>query len=255
MFRQLRILALLLLLLAVAATTWQTKLKTTDWDAPLWMVVYPINGDGSQASENYIRGLDPSVFAPIERFLQQEARRYGVAIDQPLTIKLAPPIGELPPRPPANGNPLRVAWWSLKMRYWALTRDNFDGPSADIQMFVLYHDPAVHQQLTHSLGLEKGLIGVVNAYAGRAMAARNNVVITHEMLHTVGASDKYDPSNNLPLFPIGYAEPERAPRYPQRQAEIMAGRIPLSPSEAVMPRGLKSSLVGEHTAREIRWLK
>ncbi len=255
MLRQLRILALLLLLFGVALTTWQTKMRTTDWDQSLWMVVYPINGDGSKVSQRYIEGLKEAAFTPVENFLKREAQRYGVMIEQPLTVKLAPKLEELPPLPPETGNPLMVAWWSLKMRYWALTHNNYDGPSPDIQMFVLYHDPAKQQQLAHSLGLEKGLIGVVNAFAGKRMAPRNNVVIAHEMLHTVGASDKYDLSNNLPIFPHGYAEPNRIPLHPQSKAEIMAGRIPRSEREAVMPRGLKSTTVGEATALEIKWLR
>lgn len=253
MFRQLRILALLIILLVVALTTWQTKVRTTDWDSPLWMVVYPINADGSKVSQSYIQGLKESTFAPIERFLKREAARYGVSIDQPLTIKLAPELTESPPAPPENKNPLMVAWWSLKMRYWALTHNNYEGPSPDIQMYILYHDPAKQARLAHSLGLEKGLIGVVNAYAAKPLAARNNVVIAHEMLHTVGASDKYEPGTNLPVFPHGYAEPKRQPLYPQNKAEIMAGRISLSDAEAVMPRGLKSVIVGEATALEINW--
>lgn len=255
MFRQIRILALLLILLGVALTTWQTKMRTTDWDKSLWMVVYPINGDGSDVSQNYIANLKESAFTPVETFLQREAKRFGVEINQPLTVKLAPALNELPPTPPESRNPLKIAWWSLKMRYWALTHNNFDGPSPDIQMFVLYHDPEQQQQLAHSLGLEKGLIGVVNAYAGKKMAARNNVVIAHEMLHTVGASDKYDLSTKLPVYPVGYADPNRVPLHPQRRAEIMAGRTPLSEHEAVMPSGLKSTMVGETTAIEIRWLR
>lgn len=254
MFRQIRILFLLLILLGVALTTWQTKMRTTDWDKSLWMVVYPINGDCSDASQRYIDSLKEPVFAPVETFLQREAKRFAVDIEQPLTVKLAPALEDLPPTPPESSNPLKIAWWSLKMRYWALTHNNFDGPSPDIQMFVLYHDPARRKQLAHSLGLEKGLIGVVNAYAGKKMAARNNVVIAHEMLHTVGATDKYDLLTKLPVYPLGYADPNRLPLHPQRKAEIMAGRIPLSEGDAEMPSGLKSTIVGETTAIEIRWL-
>lgn len=255
MFRQIRILFLLLILLGVALTTWQTKMRTTDWDKSLWMVVYPINGDGSDASQRYIDQLKEPVFKPVETFLQREAKRFAVDIEQPLTVKLAPVLEDLPPTPPESGNPLKIAWWSLKMRYWALTHNNFDGPTPDIQMFVLYHDPARQKQLAHSLGLEKGLIGVVNAYAGKKMAARNNVVIAHEMLHTVGATDKYDLSTKLPIYPLGYADPHRVPLYPQSKAEIMAGRTPLSESDAEMPSGLRSTIVGESTAIEIRWLR
>ena len=45
------------------------------------------------------------------------------------------------------------------------------------------------------------------------------------------------------------------PRYPQEFAEIMGGRIPLSPTQAEMPRSLLETMVGERTAREIGWLK
>ena len=98
------------------------------------------------------------------------------------------------------------------------------------------------------------MIGVVNAYAGRSMAQRNNVVIAHEFLHTVGASDKYDMVNNQPNYPDGYAEPDRTPLYPQRKAEIMGGRIPLSRHDAVMPPSVAKSSIGNRTAQEINWL-
>ena len=81
---------------------------------------------------------------------------------------------------------------------------------------------------------------------------RPQVVITHELMHTLGASDKYDAAN-LPLHPQGFAEPERRPLYPQRAAEIMGGRIPLAPGRARMPNSLGEVLVGGYTAAEINW--
>jgi hypothetical protein len=145
--------------------------------------------------------------------------------------------------------------WSLKLRYWAYTHDDYDGPSPDVRMYVVYHDPQESSRLQHSLGIQKGLIGVVNAFASRNMTQSNNVVIAHEFLHTVGASDKYDPANNRPLYPQGYAEPGRQPLYPQRRAEIMGGRIPLSQSRSVMPESLSQAAIGEQTALEIRWIR
>jgi hypothetical protein len=108
--------------------------------------------------------------------------------------------------------------------------------------------------LDNSLGLEKGMVGIVHAFAQRQMTPTNNVVITHEMLHLLGASDKYDPATNLPRYPEGYAEPERRPRHPQQWAEIMGGRIPLDAGRAEMPERLAQTLIGEQTAREINWL-
>ena len=85
------------------------------------------------------------------------------------------------------------------------------------------------------------------------MTGSNAVVIAHELLHTVGASDKYDLATGAPLFPNGYADPQQQPLYPQAKTEIMAGRRPLSAGEAEMPRNLRHVIVGPATALEIHW--
>jgi hypothetical protein len=94
---------------------------------------------------------------------------------------------------------------------------------------------------------------VIHGYANRKQNRQNAVVMAHEILHTFGASDKYDAANQ-PLYPSGYAEPERVPLHPQRFAEIMAGRIPVSSEEAIMPPGLNMTRIGKDTAHEINWL-
>jgi hypothetical protein len=80
----------------------------------------------------------------------------------------------------------------------------------------------------------------------------NNVVIAHEFLHTLGPSDKYDPATGQPSPPDGLAEPDRAPLYPQRYAEIMGGRIARAADDAIIPQSLKYVLIGPVTAAEIR---
>ena len=64
------------------------------------------------------------------------------------------------------------------------------------------------------------------------------MVIAHEILHTLGASDKYDLATLAPLYPGGYAEPERDPLYPQSFAEIMAGRYAADAHTFEMPESL-----------------
>ena len=253
-FRTIRITILLLILFFVGMNTWLTQLRSTDWDESLWVVVYPVNGDNSPVTQKYIGTLSRDTFRSIESFLDDEANRYGMAISDPVTVRLAEQVADRPPLPPVNGSTLSVMLWSLRLRYWAFRNDNFDGPKPDVQMFVVYHDPDTHNTLRHSLGIQKGMIGVVNAYAGRSLAQRNNVVIAHEFLHTLGASDKYDRANNQPIYPDGYAEPDRTPLHPQRKAEIMAGRIPLSDHQAVMPKSFAASSIGAKTAHEIRWI-
>jgi len=94
---------------------------------------------------------------------------------------------------------------------------------------------------------------VVNAFAARELAGQNNVVIAHELLHTVGASDKYDPATGQPRYPQGFADRGQQPRYPQTRAEIMGGRIPLSAHESALPMTLDKVLVGPETALEVNW--
>lgn len=81
------------------------------------------------------------------------------------------------------------------------------------------------------------------------------MVVAHELLHTVNATDKYDLVTNLPLHPEGYANPYLQPLYPQRYTELMAGRIPKSGGEAETPASLSWTLDGDKTAREMGWIK
>ena len=254
-FKKLRILILLLVLFLVAAGSWLTQWRTTSWEKPLVVAIYPINGDGSEKSAAYIENLSLEEFDDIEAFFRDEAEQFQLALKQPVDIVMGPVLNEHPPAPPKDRNMLGVVWWSLKMRLWAKSVANDVGPPAHIQIFVLYNDPNVSQRLAHSLGLQKGLLGVVHAFASSRQAAGNNVVIAHELLHTVGASDKYDLHTNQPLYPAGYAEPDKEPALPQEFAELMAGRIPLSQDEARQVRDLGLVMIGEYSAREIRWIE
>src|SRR6185437_4623598 len=122
-----------------------------------------------------------------------------------------------------------------------------------IRLFLLFHDPRRLPELPDSHGMQKGLVGVVHVFADRALAGSNDVVIAHELLHTLGATDKYALDSGIPIYPQGFANPEANPLYPQAQAEIMAGRRPLSPTELEMPSSLRDVVVGPATAAEIRW--
>ncbi len=253
MFRYFRILVLLFVLVIVALYTWLSDVRSTNWDNSLWMVIYPINGDGSDKTARYIQYLKQNTFVPIETFVAEEAEYFDVNINIPLQVKLAPTVLELPPKPPKNGNVFKIMWWSIKIQYWAYSHNSYGGPSPDIKIFVVYYDPANNDQLEHSLGLKKGKLGIVNAYASRLYNQKNNVVIAHEMLHTIGATDKYNLETGHPIFPDGYAKPDKQPLHPQELAEIMGARIATSESTAVMPRSLNETLVGTLTASEIGW--
>jgi hypothetical protein len=255
MAKAIRIAILLFVLFVVAQGAWMARSRTTNWKETLRVVVYPINGDASTEADAHIKGLRGEMFEPIAAYLRAQAREYKLPLQDPVEIYLAPPVASTPPAPPRQGSAIEIMLWSLHLRYWAWRHDGYSGPKGHVRMFVLYFAPRDNRRLAHSVGLQKGLLGVVNAFAAAHMEGENKVVIAHELLHTFGATDKYDAATNLPRFPDGYADPNANPRYPQSMAEIMAGRVPLSATSAETPPDLEHTLIGAASAREINWLK
>lgn len=249
----LRLIILILALFVVAMNAWLSQLRSTDWDRPLWVVIYPINADQGADTQLYVDALLEGHFDDIEHFMAREARHYDLPLETPLEVYLAPPLTEYPPKPPQNPSMLDSVLWSLNLRYWAWKNDSWTGSAPDIKVYLKLHSPKTHQVLEHSLGLQKGMIGVVNGFASVDYQAQNNFVTIHEVLHTLGATDKYDLSNNQPIWPDGYADPELEPLLPQAYAEVMGGRIPRTSTTAEMPESLEQVLVGEKTAQEINW--
>lgn len=253
MFKAIRISILLFILFFVAVNSWLTQSRSTDWNNSLWIKVYPINADGSDISARYIEALETRHFTDIETFIAREATRYGRTLSRPLRVELGAPIAEQPPELQKGSGRLGVMWWSLKMRWWAVdVAGAQDTIEPDVRIFVRYHEPQSRLVLENSVGLQKGMIGIVNAYADRRQNGSNNVIIAHEFLHTLGATDKYDAASGQPTPPDGLADPERSPLYPQRDAEIMGGRIALAADDAVIPKSLKYAVIGALTANEIR---
>ena len=255
MFRKFRILILLLVLATVGLGAWRSNSRLTAWEHTIHVAIYPIAGDNSPATAAYVSGLSDESFTEIAQWLQRQTEKQGLAILQPVTLRVSPPLADKPPLRPSQPSALDAVLWSLKLRWWASQHDKIDGPKPHIRLFVLFHDPALHASVPHSTGLSKGQIGVIHAYASRLQRRQNAVVIAHEMLHTFGATDKYDLATLQPIYPQGYAEPGRTPRLPQEMAEIMGGRIPMDEQTAEIPISLADTLIGPETAREIGLLR
>ncbi|MBS1143504.1 MAG: hypothetical protein H6R14_910 [Proteobacteria bacterium] len=251
MFRRFRILILLLALASVGLSAWRANTRLTAWEHTIHVAIYPIAGDPSPVTADYLRSLSRDSFADIAEWMQQQTAQQGLGILQPIALHVAPPLAETPPLPPRQASALEAILWSLKLRWWAAQHDRIDAPKPHIRLFVLFHDPAVSASLPHSTGLSKGQIGIIHAFATRQQRRQNAVVIAHEMLHTFGATDKYDLATSQPIYPQGYAEPERNPRFPQTMAEIMGGRTPIDERTAEIPASLADTLIGRETAEEI----
>ena len=119
MWKNIRIALLLLVLAAVAINALLDRIATSGWKDTLWVGIFLLNGDGTPMAQHYVEGLTVQDFSGIDEFFAREAHRLGVAIEQPVHAELYPQGSELPPALAHDAGPLGVAWWSLKMRWFA----------------------------------------------------------------------------------------------------------------------------------------
>ena len=255
MFRYLRIAILLTILVIVAGNQWLTSSRLSSWDRTLWVTIYPVLADPGEGVLRYAESLEAESFGDINAFFAQQMKRYGVPLEKPVFIQLANPLTTLPPDLPVESSGLKVALWSLKMRWWSWRNSSQNGLIPDhARIYVLYQTGDPNTLLERSVGVKNGSYGIVNALASPQMAARNNIVISHELLHILGATDKYDLYTGQPVLPDGLANPGQSPLYPQERAEIMSGRIATSDYQWRRPPSLKFCVVGPKTAAEIGWI-
>jgi len=254
LFKRIRIAILLYVLVFVALGQYLTDRRSTDWRNSLWVDVYAVSGDATADTQSFIDSLDADAFAAIEAFFGDQAHSHGVALEQPVRVRLAGQLEPSLPPLPRERSMLATIVWSLKMR-WFVTRLHWasDAPTPDVTVFAVYQTSELGAAVDRSTALRKGMIAFANLYAAASARGSNQMIIAHELLHTLGATDKYDPLTALPLFPAGFAEPDLNPLYPQRAAELMGGRIPLDPARAVIPDSLAEVEIGPATAFEIGW--
>lgn len=251
----LRLAILVAVLIFVALGAWLDRSRSRDWNDTLRVTVYPISKSTDARVRAYTAALQAGDFADVESFFVDEASSYDITLAQPVRVRVSHAAKELPPALPEQPGPLTIALWSLRLRYFAArTAWNDPLPAPDIQVFALYSPLGPGSvAMPDSVGLSKGLVALTHLYGDMAAAGSNHVVLVHEVLHTLGATDKYDFATGQPVVPTGLGEQDRQPLYPQVFGEIMAGRIATSAHEAVVAGSLEQMLVGPATALEIGW--
>jgi hypothetical protein len=252
-----RVIRISVLLIVLATITRQMFLEKADldWKDNFYVALYPINADGSDKVAQYISTLVEEDFESMETFFAEEAARYNVGMRQPIAVELGGLVEQTPPPPPLNGNVIQTMLWSLSFRLFAWNNSPHVPVKPDIKLYLLFYDPGTHKSLTHSTALNKGRVGRVNLFGNSSYTKQNLVIVAHELLHTLTATDKYNLATGSPLYPDGYAEPDKQPLYPQHFAELMGGYVPVSESEKKTPASLSQTLIGYKTAREIGWVK
>jgi hypothetical protein len=251
-FKLIRIVFLLSIFFVILYSTWMTEKRMAAWERPITVTVYPILGDSDPKTASFARSIDEKTFDAVNRFFDRESGIYGFSVTPAFRFQLAEVSEDKPPDIPGQFDAAAIAFWSLKMRWWAWMMDLTDGLiQSDIQMFVIYHSLNGTNEVGISVGMRKGRYGIIKFYARESLQDRNLVVFTHEMLHVLGASDKYVISTGEPIFPHGFADPDQRPLFPQNRAEIMGGRIPITSYSSEMPESLEQCKIGLQTAKEI----
>ncbi len=254
MWKVIRIGVLLFILATVAQQSFLDK-ADLNWKKNFYVALYPVNADGSSVAADYIKSLNKEDFSAMEEFFAEEAERYHLGMARPIALQLGEEVRAVPPAPPSDGNVLSTILWSLNLRWFAWNNSPNVLVKPDIRLYLLYYDPNKTERLVHSTALDKGRIGRVNLFADKGHGKQNLVVLAHELLHTLSATDKYDLGNNQPIFPDGFADAEKKPLYPQDFAELMGGYLPMDETHAITPKSLNQVLIGEKSAREIGWFK
>ncbi len=256
MWKWFRIVLLSFILLKVIQQSYAESIAL-HWQKKLYVAVYPINGATTPESRKevnaHIRSLADEDFEKMSLYFAKQAEDYQLSVNRPFEFMLGDEIDFAPPAPPEVDNPVAVMFWSLGLRAYAWSMTPETAVKPDIKLYLVYHDPNAKPSLGISTALEKGRLGRINLYADRSYHQKNLVVIAHELLHTLKATDKYDLETNQPIFPQGYAEPHKHPLLPQKITELMGGRTPVTHEHAVMPDSLEQTIIGQQTAEEIGW--
>jgi hypothetical protein len=254
--RNVRIGVLLAVLAAVAG--WGYKKRQAlglrrEWLGPLPVAVVLVSERQVPPAtiEAWRRGL-----AELEEWSQAEFERHkGPMHFPPVAFRLTSPVtAPHPPLPPSDVPLSERAAAALAFEQAARALDEAAGvtPEDTIVIDVLLGEG--ESSAVEGLAEREGRRGVVLGNALETELGLELVATLHEVLHCVGATDKYD-ADGRAVAPEGLAEPGRRPLYPQAFGEVMVGEVPLSERSGRPIRSLDEARVGEATAREIGWLR
>ena len=236
-----------------AGNDWWRRRTRKEWQHPLRVALVLVERQPVPAatlSALSSRALD------LERRLGREYARRGGSFT-PFSIVVKGPVSASTDSPRVGEQDFSGL---LRHSYelWQWTRDldaraNVEWRGYDARIYlVLKPAQAEAAALVEGESEDGGRVGVARADLDRAMIDFALFVAAHELMHTLGASDKYDAQGHA-TFPGGFAEPEKIPLYPQRGAELMARNLPLSPTSERPPETLEELWVGDATANEIGW--
>lgn len=258
-FRIVRVAILLGILAVVLLYAWNDvtrRRSRTTWERPL-EVAFVVLRKGE---------IDPSATALMRKrardledvLAAEQARHRGGSSFKPFSFQVYGPIdvASSPPSPAGDGILDLVSYTYEAWRYFrdVDARADVPGRGFDSRVYLVVRPPAdARRRFVEGQSEEGGTIGSVDVELDESMVDFALFVATHELLHTLGATDKYDASGRARV-PDGLADPARSPLFPQSHAEVMARNVVLGPRDERPPESLDELRIGQATAREIGWL-
>jgi len=254
---RLRLGVLLGMLLATATWAWhevRSRHARTEWQRPLQVAVALVQfGAVDSSSLSAVRARFPD----LESRLRDEYHRHGGRLPRPVEFTLFGPVtvDRAPPADP-DATLLDLARHAYEQWRWTHAVDvgsNLPARDFDSRIYLFVRAPRDSaKSLVEGSSELGGRVGVARIELGASTVDLALFVVTHELFHTLGASDKYD-ANGRALIPEGLVETERVPLYPQRYVEVMTRNLVVAAGSERPPDSLAELGVGTITAREIGW--
>jgi hypothetical protein len=247
------LLAILVVVVLYALANVRSRRARTEWTRPLNVALVLVR-DGA-VDPAAIAALKARV-ATLQDRMADELHRYRAAPDRPFLFVAQGPVDLPAPAPKLEGDGVTdLLAHSWKLSRWVAKIDDA------AHMRASAYDTAVYVVLRPAVGTSRfvegdseqgGRIGTLEVELDASMVDFALFVTAHELLHTLGALDKYDETGRTKI-PEGLADPD-AP-YPQSFAEVMArGRV-IAPGHEEPPDSLELLRVNAATAKEIGWVR
>jgi hypothetical protein len=254
------LLFILFVVVLYAVRDYWSRQARRSWNRTLDVAIVLVRVDGERRVEDEAVGLFVERSGALEERLHAEALRYRPGAPKPFRFRVHGPVdvASKPPEPASDGA-VDLAKHAARLAAWLRDVDPRAGIVAehwDTRIYVSVRRPKSRRApaFVEGLSQKNGRIGLVSVDLDASMVDLTLFVVAHELMHTLGATDKYDELGR-PRVPEGLAEPDRSPLYPQPFAEVMARNRLLSPGTDAIPESLDELAVGRLTAKEIGWAR
>lgn len=256
-FFYVRVAILLTVLASVLLWAWadvRSRRARNEWDHTLYIAIAVVRLEHvDDAAIAAMRARLPA----LEDRLAAELARHRPGAPRPFRFSLVTPVDATSPPPlPLGDGPIDAVRHSLALSSYLRdidTRAGIESGVFDSRIYVAVRRPRQSERtLVEGRSEQGGRVGLVEVELDAESGDLPLIVVAHELLHTLGATDKYDETGRT-IVPLGLAEPERLPLFPQRFAEIMARNRPVSAGTERVPESFDEMAVGPRTATEIGW--